>query len=47
MSEKEIENYLVKKIKNKKGVAYKFTSPVNSVVPDRLCLHPNVKIFFV
>ena len=47
MSEKEIENYLVKKIKNKKGVAYKFTSPGNSGVPDRLCLLPNGKIFFV
>lgn len=47
MSEKEIENYLVRKIKNKKGIAYKFTSPGNSGVPDRLCLLPNVKIFFV
>lgn len=47
MSEKEIENYLVRKVKNKKGVAYKFTSPGNSGVPDRLCLLPNGKIFFV
>lgn len=47
MSEKEIENYLVRKIKNKKGTAYKFTSPGNSGVPDRLCLLPNGKIFFV
>lgn len=47
MSEKEIENYLVRKIKNKKGIAYKFTSPGNSGVPDRLCLLPNGKIFFV
>ena len=47
MSEKEIENYLIRKIKNKKGVAYKFTSPGNSGVPDRLCLLPNGKIFFV
>nr|DAS60137.1 MAG TPA: Nuclease [Caudoviricetes sp.] len=47
MSEKEIEIYLVRKIKNKKGVAYKFTSPGNSGVPDRLCLLPNGKIFFV
>ena len=47
MSEKEIENYLVKKIKNKKGAAYKFTSPGNSGVPDRLCLLQNGKIFFV
>ena len=47
MSEKEIENYLVKKIKNKKGVAYKFTSPGNSGVPDSLCLLPNGKIFFI
>ena len=47
MSEKEIENYLIRKIKNKKGIAYKFTSPGNSGVPDRLCLLPNGKIFFV
>ena len=47
MTEKEIENYLVSKIKNKKGTAYKFTSPGNSGVPDRLCLLPNGKIFFV
>ena len=47
MSEKEIENYLVRKIKKKKGIAYKFTSPGNSGVPDRLCLLPNGKIFFV
>nr|DAU93813.1 MAG TPA: Nuclease [Caudoviricetes sp.] len=47
MSEKEIENYLVRRIKNKKGIAYKFTSPGNSGVPDRLCLLPNGKIFFV
>nr|DAI53937.1 MAG TPA: Nuclease [Caudoviricetes sp.] len=47
MSEKEIENHLVRKIKNKKGIAYKFTSPGNSGVPDRLCLLPNGKIFFV
>ena len=47
MSEKEIENYLVRKIKNKKGIAYKFTSPGNSGVPDRICMLPNGKIFFV
>ena len=47
MTEKEIENYLVRKIKNKKGVAYKFTSPGNSGVPDRICMLPNGKIFFV
>lgn len=47
MSEKEIENYLVRKIKNKKGVAYKFTSPGNSGVPDRICMLPNGKLFFV
>jgi hypothetical protein len=47
MTEKEIEIYLARKIKNKKGIAYKFTSPGNSGVPDRLCLLPNGKIFFV
>lgn len=47
MSEKEIENYLVRKIKIKKGIAYKFTSPGNSGVPDRICMLPNGKLFFV
>ena len=47
MSEKEIEIYLVRKIKNKKGIAYKFTSPGNSGVPDRICMLPNGKLFFV
>nr|DAF08701.1 MAG TPA: Nuclease [Caudoviricetes sp.] len=47
MSEKEIENYLVRKLKIKKGIAYKFTSPGNSGVPDRICMLPNGKLFFV
>ena len=47
MSEREIENYLVRTVKNKKGIAYKFTSPGNSGMPDRFCLLPNGKIFFV
>ncbi|MBF4806038.1 MAG: VRR-NUC domain-containing protein [Pseudoleptotrichia goodfellowii] len=46
MLEIEIEKYLVKKIKGLGGKAYKFISPGNSGVPDRLVLLPG-KIFFV
>ena len=46
MLESEIEKYLVKKIKDLGGKAYKFISPGNSGVPDRLVLLPG-RIFFV
>lgn len=38
MREKEIEKYLREEIKKLGGIAYKFTSPGNSGVPDRLVL---------
>ena len=40
MREKEIEKYLREEIKKLGGIAYKFTSPGNSGVPDRLVLLP-------
>lgn len=47
MLEKTIEAYLVKKVKAIGGIAYKFTSPQRRSVPDRLCVLPGGKIFFV
>jgi hypothetical protein len=36
--EKQIEAYLVKRVKEAGGIAYKFTSPQRRSVPDRLVL---------
>lgn len=47
ITEKQIENYLVKKIKALGGIAYKFTSPARRAVPDRFCILPGGRIFFV
>lgn len=47
MREKEIEKYLREEIKKLGGIAYKFTSPGNSGVPDRLVLLPCGVMAFV
>lgn len=47
ISEKELEAYLRIRIKKLGGVAYKFTSPGNDGVPDRLVLLPNGDMSFV
>ncbi len=46
-SEKEIEAYLVRSVKNKKGLCMKWTSPGNAGVPDRLIIVPWGEIYFV
>ena len=46
ITEKEIENYLVRKIRNFTGRSYKFTSPTSAGVPDRIVLLNNC-VFFV
>lgn len=46
MREKEIEDYLRLKIKTLGGRAYKFVSPGNAGVPDRLVLLPGGRIAF-
>lgn len=46
ITEKEIENYLVRKIRNFAGRSYKFTSPTAAGVPDRIVLL-NDCVFFV
>jgi hypothetical protein len=38
-----VENYLVKRVKEEGGRAYKFTSPGRRNVPDRLCALPKRK----
>jgi len=45
--EKVIEAYLRDRVKDAGGKAYKFVSPGNRGVPDRLVLFPNAKITFV
>ncbi|MBT2696361.1 VRR-NUC domain-containing protein [Bacillus sp. ISL-40] len=47
MREKQIESYLRDQVKKIKGIAYKFESPGNSGVPDRLVLLPGGKAYFV
>lgn len=46
ITEKEIENYLVRKIRNFAGRSYKFISPTATGVPDRIVLL-NDCVFFV
>lgn len=46
-SEKQIEQYLVKRVKEMGGKAYKFVSPGNAGVPDRLVCLPGGRIVFV
>jgi len=43
MLEKQIEAYLVERVKEAGGIAYKFTSPQRRSVPDRLVLLDIVK----
>lgn len=46
MLEKELENKLVKKVKSLGGRAYKFVSPGNAGVPDRLVVLPGGRVGF-
>lgn len=47
MREKEIEEYLRERVKAVGGRAYKFVSPGNAGVPDRLVLFPKGITVFV
>lgn len=47
MRESKVESYLRRRIAELGGKAYKFTSPSNNGVPDRLCCLPFNMIFFV
>lgn len=46
IDEKTLEKRFVKKIKEKGGIAYKFSSPGCVGVPDRLVLMPGGRICF-
>lgn len=47
MREKEIEKLFIQKVREYGGRAYKFVSPGNSGVPDRLVVLPDGRIGFV
>lgn len=47
MRESEIEKRLAEKIKKAGGLAYKFVSPNNPGVPDRIIILPDGKVVFV
>jgi hypothetical protein len=47
MLEKEIEQKVVTYAKSKNFLAYKFTSPSNRSVPDRLFISPTGGLFFI
>ena len=47
ISEKAIEEYLRDQVKSRGGKAYKFVSPGNAGVPDRMIVLPGCEIFFV
>lgn len=47
MKEKAVEEYLREQVKAAGGKAYKFVSPGNVGVPDRLVLFPGGRVVFV
>ena len=47
MKERDIEKVLVDEVRKVGGRAYKFTSPGNDGVPDRIVLIPDGQIIFV
>jgi hypothetical protein len=47
MREAELEDILVKEIRNAGGRTYKWISPGNSGVPDRIVFLPNGRVIFV
>ena len=46
MRESSIESYLVRKVKDHGGLCFKFVSPGNPGVPDRIILLPGGRIAF-
>jgi hypothetical protein len=47
MLEKQVEAYLIKRVKALGGMAYKFTSPAHKGVSDRIVCLPNGQTWFV
>ena len=47
MKEKQIESKIVKKAKELGFLTYKFSSPSNRGVPDRMFISPHGEVFFI
>lgn len=47
MKEKQIESKVVKKAKELGFLTYKFSSPSNRGVPDRIFINPHGEVFFI
>lgn len=47
MQESEIEKELIKVVEKAGGVCFKFVSPGNRGVPDRIAIYPGGKIHFI
>jgi len=47
MTESQIEARLVRMVRERGGLCYKFVSPGNPGVPDRIIITPNGRVFFV
>ena len=47
MLEKQMESKVVKKAKELGFLTYKFSSPSNRGVPDRIFISPHGKVFFI
>lgn len=47
MKESELEKILIREVREEGGRAYKWISPGNDGVPDRIVFFPNGEIFFI
>ncbi|MCI8916905.1 MAG: VRR-NUC domain-containing protein [Oscillospiraceae bacterium] len=47
MKESQIERYLVREVKNHGGLCFKFVSPGNPGVPDRIIVTPDGRSIYV
>lgn len=47
MRESKIEQWLVREVRRRGGLCYKFVSPGNAGVPDRIVICPDGRLYFV
>ena len=47
MLEKEVEKFLLREVKKIGGISFKFISPGNAGVPDRIVILPSGRVVFV
>ena len=47
MTEKALEKLFVREVRARGGITYKFTSPGNIGVPDRIVITPEGRVWFV